>query len=118
MKLTGKKITVIYPEEREEKPREMMFAKKWSQGEIDLSQIEADLKNIIGVFDSLQKGGSKYEVNEAKLTVGLMKGEDDKLHASVAANLLSLIKGSVGGEISETINENKLFEITIKRRVE
>lgn len=111
----SKKIYVIYPEQEEKKPKEMMFARKWSRTEIDLSQIENDLKNLIGIFENLEKAGSKYKVDEAKMTVGVIKSEDGKLHASVAASFFNLIKGAVGGEFSEKLSENRLFEVTIKR---
>lgn len=115
VKNVNRKIFVIYPEEEEKKPVEMMFARKWSRAEVDLTQAENDLKNLIGIFENLEEAGPKYKVDEAKMTVGVIKGADGKLHASIAASFFSLIKGAVGGEISEKISENKLFEITIKR---
>ena len=113
----GRKIFVIYPEyEKEEKPEEMLFArKKWIRSEIDLTQTENDLKSLIAMFENLEETGSKYKVDEAKLTVGLIKDEKGSLHASIAASFFSLIKGKISGEISEKVSENKLFEITIKR---
>jgi len=92
-----------------------MFARKWVRSEIDLTQTENDLKGLINMFERLEKAGSKYKVDEAKLTVGLVKDEQGKLQASIAASFFSLIKGAVGGEIAEKVSENKLFEITIKR---
>jgi len=114
----SEKIFVIYPEDKEEKePQKMMFArKKWVRSEIDLGQTEKDLKSLITMFENLEKTDSKYNVDEAKLTVGLIKDEKGLLHASVAASVLSLIKAGISGEISEKVSENRLFEITIKRR--
>lgn len=110
----SKKIFVAYPEE-EEKPKEMMLAKRWNRNEIDLAQVENDLKNLIAIFDHLETDNSKYRVDEAKLTVGVTKDEEGKLHATIAASLLNLIKGTMGGELTQGISENRLFEITIKR---
>jgi len=110
----SKKIFVAYPEE-EEKPKEMMLAKKWARNEIDLEQVENDLKNLIAIFDHLETNNSKYRVDEAKLTVGVTKDEEGKLHATIAASLLNLIKGTMGGELTQGVSENRLFEITIKR---
>lgn len=112
------KIFVIYPEdEEEEKPQKMLYAKKkWVKGEIDLTQTEKDLKSLITMFENLEKTGSKYNVEEAKLTVGLIKDEKGNLHASIGANVLSLVKGKISGEMSEKVSENKLFEIKIKRK--
>jgi hypothetical protein len=110
----GGKIFVAYPEE-EEKPKEMMLAKKWSRAELDLTQIETDIKQLITMLDNISATGSKYEVDEAKLTVGLTKDENGKVNATIAASFLNLLKGSAGGELSEGISENKLFEIVIKR---
>lgn len=115
----SKKIFVIYPEEVEEKPEEMLFARrKLARTEIDLTQTENDLKNLIAMFQNLEEADSKYRVDEAKLTVGIIKDEEGKLHASVAAGFLSFFKGMIGGEAAEKISENKLFEITIKRRTD
>lgn len=112
----SRKIFVIYPEEEEEKPQEMIFArKKMVRGEINLAQTENDLKSLIAMFEDLEKKDSKYRVDEAKMTVGLIKDEEGGLHASIAASFFSLIKGKISGEISEKVSENKLFEITIKR---
>jgi len=119
MKPMSKKIFVIYPEEVKEKPQEMMFARtELVRTEIDLTQTENDLKNLIAMFEGLEGNDTKYRVDEAKLTVGLIKGEDGKLQASVAAGFFSFIRGSIGGEVAEKISENKLFEITIKRRTD
>ena len=113
----SKKIYVIYPEEVKEKPEEMMFARRQLlRTEIDLTQIENDLKNVIAMFENLEGTDSKYMVDEAKLTVGLIKDEEGKLQASIAAGFLGLIKGVIGGEVAEKTSENRLFEITIKRR--
>ena len=109
------KIFVIYPEEKKEEPQEMMFARKWTRSEIDLTQTEKDLKGLISMFENLEKTGSKYKVDEAKLTVGLVKDEEGKLHASIAAGFLSFLKGKVGGELAESVSEKRLFEVTIKR---
>jgi hypothetical protein len=115
----SKKIFVIYPEEIEEKPQEMMFARtKFVRTEIDLTQTENDLKNLIAMFENLEETDSKYRVDEAKLTVGLIKGEEGKLHASIAASLFSFMKGMIGGEVAKKVGENKLFEVTIKRRTD
>lgn len=115
----SKEIFVIYPEEVMEKPREMIFARrKLVRTAIDLTQTEKDLKNLITMFESLEEADSKYRVDEAKLTVGLIKDEEGKLHASIAAGFLSFIKGMIGGEIAEKVSENRLFEITIKRRTD
>jgi hypothetical protein len=110
----SKKIFVTYPQE-EEKPKEMMFARKWGRDEIDLTQVESDLKSLIVIFDNLEAANSKYKVDEAKLTVGLNKDDEGKLHATIAASFFNLIKGAIGGEIAERVSENRLFEITIKR---
>jgi hypothetical protein len=110
----GGKIFVAYPEE-EEKPKEMLLARKWSRTELDLTQIETDIKQIIAMLDNISATDSKYKIDEAKLTVGLTKDENGKINATIAASLLNLIKGSVGGELSQEISENKLFEIVIKR---
>jgi seryl-tRNA synthetase len=113
----SRKIFVIYPEEIKEKPEEMMFARKQlGRTEIDLSQIENDLKNVIAMFENLEGTDSKYGVDEAKLTVGLIKDEEGKLQASIAGGFLSLFKGAIGGEAAEKTSENRLFEIVIKRK--
>jgi len=113
----SKKIFVIYPEEMKEKPEEMMFARRQlARTEIDLSQIENDLKNVIAMFENVEGTDSKYRVDEAKLTVGLIKDKEGKLQASIAAGFLSLFKGVIGGEVAEKTSENRLFEITIKRK--
>jgi hypothetical protein len=115
----SRKIFVVYPEqgeEEEEKGKTKLFAKiKWSRTELDLTQVEADLENLILMFESLGKKSAKYSVDEAKLTVGFVKAEKGKLQATISASLINLVKGSVGGEISQDIKENRLFEIKIKR---
>lgn len=111
----SKKIFVAYPKE-EEKPKEVLLARKeWTREEIDLAGIEAGLKGLIAVFDSLESASSKYRIDEAKLTIGLTKDEDGKLHATITASILNLLKGSVGAEFAQGISENRLVEVTIKR---
>ena len=115
----SKKIFVIYPEETREKTQEMIFARtQLVRAEIDLAQTEKDLKNLIAMFENIEGPDSKYKIDEAKLTVGLTKDEEGKLQASVAAGFFSFVKGLVGGEVGERISENKLFEITIKRKAD
>lgn len=114
----GRKIFVTYPEEikEEEKEETKLFAKRvWLRSPLDLTQIEIDLKNLISMFESLEKSSTNYKIDEAKLTVGWTKDEKGQLHATVSASLINLIKGSIGREISEGISENRLFEVRIKR---
>jgi hypothetical protein len=117
-------ISISYPEEATEKDEvgeaktKLFAAKQWVKGDIDLSPVESDIKNLIAMFEAIEEKSKKYSIDEAKLTVGYVKDQEGKLHASISASILNFFKGSAESEVGSSLSENKLFEIIIKRNEE
>ncbi|MGD0029477.1 MAG: hypothetical protein ABSC91_11120 [Candidatus Bathyarchaeia archaeon] len=112
----SKKVFVIYPKIKE-KQAEMMFAQTSMEGkELDFAQVQKDLKQIISMFGELEKTTSKYYVDEAKLTIGVITGESGSVRAGISTNFLSIFKGQINADVAEKFSGNNLIEITIKRK--
>ena len=84
-------------------------------GEIDLTGVKQDLSQLISVFEELEKNNENYCVDEAKLTVGVIKDKSGKLKAGIAAKLLFL-SGEAGGEKTQRLISRQLIEVTIRRK--
>jgi len=77
--------------------------------------VKQDLSQLISIFEELEKNNENYCVDEAKLTVGVIKDEGGKLKAGIAARLLFL-SGEAGGEQTQRLISRQLIEVTIRRK--
>lgn len=112
----SKEIFVIYPKIKE-KPAEMMFAQTTMEGKkLDFAQVQEDLKQLILMFGELEGTTSKYYVDEAKLTIGVIADESGTVRAGISTNFLSIFKGQINADVAEKFSGNNLIEITIKRK--
>ena len=109
-------IVVIYPDTAKSEPRILAAKREWVPGKVDLTPLEADLKNLIALFEKLETTGSRYEVGEAKVTVGMAKDSEGKIHLGISAKVLHLLTGEVSTEFGQAKSENQLLEITIRRK--
>ncbi len=64
---------------------------------------------------SFEKKDKNYCVDEAKLTVGVIKDESGKLKAGIAAKFF-FFSGEAGGEKTQRLISRQLIEVTIKRK--
>ena len=107
-------ITVLYPKSKEKPPRVLAAQSEITPGKIDLKSLETDLASLIKTLENLPE--TKYGVDEVKVVVGIAEDSEGKIHIGFLASLLSLFKGEITSEIGEKINQNQLFEITIRKK--
>jgi hypothetical protein len=111
-------LTIVYPEQARPQKRRILAAKmEWKAEEIDFSPIENDIRKLMTMFDNLGSSTSKYEVNEAKLSVGFGKDIEGNIQIGISAKIIPfLFSAEAGGKVESNRSENQLFEIVIKKK--
>ena len=112
-------ITVVYPQpSKPSKKKEGILAARteWRAQGIDFSPIENDLRKLITMFDNLSKGDSKYEVNEARLSVGFGRNTNGDIQVGISAKIFPFFSAEGGGKVESSRSENQLFEIVVKKK--
>ena len=111
-------LTIVYPERVKSPKSDILAAKtEWKAQEIDFSSIENDIKKLMTMFDNLGSATSKYEVNEAKFSVGFGKDTEGNIQIGISAKIIPLLFSTeAGGKVESSRSENQLFEIVIKKK--
>lgn len=112
-------ITIVYPQPikpSRKKGRILAARTEWSAQGVDFSPIEDDLKRLMTMFDHLSNADSKYEVNEARLSVGFGKNTDGNIQVGISAKIFPFFSAEGGGKFESSRSENQLFEIVVKKK--
>jgi hypothetical protein len=111
-------IFVILPKYKEKaETTDMMFAKTEMEGkQLKIEQVEQSLKSLIAMFETIE--ATKYFVDEAKLSIGVVTDESGNVKAGLSTNFWTLFKGEISAEVAEKLSGNNLVEITIKRKTD
>jgi hypothetical protein len=110
-------ITVIYPIPGKKRKQKVLAARQsWEPESIDISTLKDELVPLLKMLDELDEAVTRFSIDEAKVSVGLAKDAQGKLHVGISAKVLQLVGAELSGELGSTRSENQLLELTIRRR--
>lgn len=84
--------------------------------QLDLSQVEEDLRNLVGTLERATEASKLYAVEEVKVTVGVVVDAHGKVKAGLAANIAGLFTAEASGEGGKSRKSSQLLELIIRRK--
>lgn len=117
LKESKRTIGIIFPETPKYRAGVARAPPKQVLKTVSVGELEDDLKQLMGVFESLESVSKNYVIDEAKTTIGVAIDKEGKVHLGFSAKILALFGIEAGAEKGTKHSSNELIEIKIKRKV-